>query len=95
MSEFGFQSLPPMSTIRSFADESEWNISSYMMDQHQKNENGNALIVSQMLESFRFPKDFKSLVYLSLCAFKQREFVMELNIGVDIPNELQAFFTGS
>jgi len=66
MSEFGFQSLPPMPTICSFADESEWNISSYIMDQHQKNESGNALIVSQMLESFRFPKDFESLVYLSL-----------------------------
>jgi beta-mannosidase len=66
MSEFGFQSLPPLDTIRTYAEEPDWNISSYIMEQHQKNENGNALIVSQMLDSFLLPKDFASLVYLSL-----------------------------
>lgn len=66
MSEFGFQSLPPLDTIRTYAEEADWNITSYIMEQHQKNENGNALMVSQMLDSFRLPKDFKSLVYLSL-----------------------------
>jgi beta-mannosidase len=66
MSEFGFQSLPPLATIRTYAEEAEWNITSYIMEQHQKNESGNALMVSQMLDSFRLPKDFESLVYLSL-----------------------------
>ncbi|MGV8026486.1 MAG: glycoside hydrolase family 2 protein [Anaerolineaceae bacterium] len=66
MSEFGFQSLPPLETIRTYAKESEWNITSYIMEQHQKNNNGNALMVSQMLDSFQLPKDFESLVYLSL-----------------------------
>jgi len=31
-----------------------------------KNESGNALMVSQMLSTFRLPKDFDSLVYLSM-----------------------------
>jgi beta-mannosidase len=66
MSEFGFQALPSMATIRTYADESEWNISSYVMEQHQKNAQGNTLIVTQMLDHFLLPKDFKSLVYLSL-----------------------------
>jgi len=66
MSEFGFQSLPPLETIRTYAEKPDWNITSYIMEQHQKNENGNALIVSQMLDSFLLPKDFESLVYLSL-----------------------------
>ncbi|MEJ2757315.1 MAG: glycoside hydrolase family 2 protein [Anaerolineales bacterium] len=66
MSEFGFQALPPMDTIRTFADESEWNMTSYIMEQHQKNASGNSLMVKQMLDSFRLPKDFQSMVYLSL-----------------------------
>lgn len=66
MSEFGFQSLPPLATIRTYAEEADWNMTSYMMEQHQKNDNGNALMVAQMLNTFRLPKDFESLVYLSL-----------------------------
>lgn len=66
MSEFGFQSLPPLATIRTFAAEPDWNMTSYIMEQHQKHPSGNALIVSQMLDSFRMPKDFASLVYLSM-----------------------------
>jgi beta-mannosidase len=66
MSEFGFQALPPLSTIRTFADESEWNMTSYIMEQHQKNASGNSIMVGQMLDTFRLPKDFESLVYLSM-----------------------------
>jgi beta-mannosidase len=65
MSEFGFQALPPLETIRTYAAESDWNMTSYVMDQHQKNASGNSLIVGQMLDTFRMPKDFESLVYLS------------------------------
>jgi beta-mannosidase len=66
MSEFGFQALPPLATIRTYADEPEWNMTSYIMEQHQKNASGNSLMVGQMLDTFRLPKDFDSLVYLSL-----------------------------
>ncbi len=66
MSEFGFQALPPLATIRTYADEADWNMTSYIMERHQKNDNGNALMVAQMLDTFRLPKDFESLVYLSL-----------------------------
>jgi len=66
MSEFGFQSLPPLATIKTFANESQWNITSYTMEHHQRHATGNSLIVSQMTESFRLPKDFPSLVYLSM-----------------------------
>ncbi len=66
MSEFGFQALPPLETIRTYAEESEWNMTSYIMEQHQKNASGNVLMVRQMLDTFRLPKDFESLVYLSL-----------------------------
>jgi beta-mannosidase len=66
MSEFGFQALAPLATIRTYADEADWNITSYVMERHQKNDSGNALMVAQMLDTFRLPKDFDALVYLSL-----------------------------
>ncbi len=66
MSEFGFQALPPIETIRTFAEEADRNMTSYIMEQHQKNSSGNALMVGQMLETFRLPGDFESLVYLSM-----------------------------
>jgi len=66
MSEFGFQALPPLATIRTFADKADWNMTSYIMEQHQKNASGNSLMVGQMLDTFRLPKDFPSLVYLSM-----------------------------
>ncbi len=66
MSEFGFQALPLLETIRTYAAEPDWNMTSYIMERHQKNDSGNALIVGQMLDTFRLPKDFDSLVYLSM-----------------------------
>lgn len=66
MSEFGFQALPPLETIRTYAAEADWNMTSYIMEQHQKNDSGNSLMVGQMLDTFRLPKDFDSLVYLSM-----------------------------
>lgn len=66
MSEFGFQALPPMETIKTYAQEADWNMTSYIMERHQKNDSGNQLMVAQMLDTFRLPKDFESLVYLSL-----------------------------
>ncbi len=66
MSEFGFQALPPLATIRTYAEEADWNMTSYIMERHQKNDSGNSLMVGQMLDTFRLPKDFPSLVYLSM-----------------------------
>jgi len=66
MSEFGFQALPPMETIRTYAEEEDWNMTSYVMERHQKNDSGNSLMVGQMLDTFRLPKDFEALVYLSM-----------------------------
>jgi beta-mannosidase len=60
------QSLPPLDTIRTYADEADWNMTSYIMEHHQKNDRGNGLIIAQMTDTFRMPKDFPALVYLSL-----------------------------
>lgn len=66
MSEFGFQALPPLKTIATYADPADWNMTSYVMEHHQRSGSGNGLMIAQMADTFRMPKDFASLVYLSL-----------------------------
>ncbi len=66
MSEFGFQSLPPFETVQAYAEEKDWNITSYIMEHHQRSFKGNGLMISQMTDTFRMPKDFPMLVYLSM-----------------------------
>lgn len=64
-SEFGFQSFPEPKTIAAFALPEDRNISSYVMDFHQRSWVGNGIIMSYMLSWFRQPKDFDSFVWLS------------------------------
>lgn len=64
-SEFGFQSLPPLATIATYAPPDEWNLTSYLMEHHQRNADGNGRMVAYMGYHFRLPSDFPSLVYLT------------------------------
>src|SRR5690606_7549079 len=64
-SEFGFQSFTSMNVIESFAEEKDRNPSSPVMENHQRNEGGNARILETMTRYFRFPRDFDQMVYLS------------------------------
>ena len=65
-SEFGFQSFPSLRLIKEFADSPEdLNISSAVMEHHQRNKGGNARIAETMFRNFRFPMDFGNFVYLS------------------------------
>jgi beta-mannosidase len=65
-SEFGFQSFPSLRLIKEFATSDEdLNISSAVMEHHQRNKGGNARIAETMFRNFRFPMDFGNFVYLS------------------------------
>ncbi len=64
-SEFGFQSFPSMKIAQQFASGDDLNISSPVMESHQKNRGGNARIAETMFRYFRFPMDFADFVYLS------------------------------
>ena len=64
-SEFGFESFPPFKTIRSFAIEEDFNIFSPVMEAHQKLPGGNGKILHYISETYRYPKDFQSLIYIS------------------------------
>ena len=65
-SEFGFQSYPSLHIVKQFATSKEdLNISSAVMESHQKNKGGNARIAETMFRYFRFPTDFGNFCYLS------------------------------
>ncbi len=65
LSEFGFQSLPSLKTVKSFAPPEERNIFSPVMESHQKNKGANGKILHYISETFRYPKDFEQLLYVS------------------------------
>jgi beta-mannosidase len=66
MSEFGFQAFPTMNTIKFYAEPEDLNLTSYIMEHHQRGNHGNGLIIAQMTDMFRMPKDFTAWIYLSL-----------------------------
>jgi beta-mannosidase len=66
MSEFGFQSLPPLKTIKTYADEDHWNLTDYMIEHHQRSPYASALFMGQMAFHFMMPADFPALVYLTM-----------------------------
>jgi beta-mannosidase len=64
-SEFGYQSFPSMATIRSYAAKEDWNVTSPVMEHHQRNQRGNSIIVEMFTRYFRMPDGFENFVYLS------------------------------
>ena len=66
MSEFGFQSLPPLKTIRTYATEDHWNLTDYMIEHHQRSPYASPLFMGQMAQHYMMPVDFPSLVYVTM-----------------------------
>ena len=64
-SEFGFQSFPSLETVRRYAPEDQWNVTSPVMEHHQRNPRGNTIIVETMTRYFRLPESFENFLYLS------------------------------
>ena len=64
-SEFGFESLPDIKTIRLFAEEKDYDIHSPVFSAHQKCNSGNDKMLYYIASRFRLPEKFEDLVYLS------------------------------
>ncbi len=64
-SEFGYQSFPSLETIRRYAGPSELNVTSPVMEHHQRNTGGNSKIIEMFSRYFRMPSGFANFVYLS------------------------------
>ncbi len=64
-SEFGFQSFPSFHIVKGFSDETNWNITSPIMEYHQRHPRGNSIILETMSRYFRIPDSFEKFLYLS------------------------------
>ena len=64
-SEFGFQSFPSNALIETFTNPDDRNVSSDVMEVHQRNPGGNARIVETIQRYFRFPEKFEDMTFLS------------------------------
>jgi beta-mannosidase len=64
-SEFGFQSFPSPRLIETFTEPEDRNVSSAVMDVHQRNDGGNSRIVETLARYFRFPDNFDEMCWLS------------------------------
>lgn len=64
-SEFGYMAFPSFDNVRKFCPEDQLNVSSPVMDLHQKNFRGNTAMVGMFGYYFRMPEKFADMVYLS------------------------------
>ena len=65
VSEFGFQSFPCLQTIESFTEPQDRNISSRVMERHQRNRTANGKIINYLIQTYPYPLTFDDLVYCS------------------------------
>lgn len=64
-SEFGFESLPDIKTVRTFAQKEDYDIHSPVFSAHQKCNSGNDKMLYYIASRFCIPEDFEDLIYLS------------------------------
>lgn len=64
-SEFGFESLPDLKTIKTFAEPKDYSLSSPVFKAHQKCANGNDKMVYYIASRFNLPERFVDYIYLS------------------------------
>ncbi|HUX21325.1 MAG TPA: glycoside hydrolase family 2 protein [Spirochaetia bacterium] len=64
-SEFGYQSFPSLSAVEAFAPEDQRNLTSPVMEHHQKNRRGNTIIIESLSRYFRFPDGLANMLFLS------------------------------
>ncbi len=64
-SEYGFESIPNIKTIRTFAEESDLNLCGPVMEAHQKCAAGNEKLLYYTAQMCRYPYSFEKLIYAS------------------------------
>ena len=67
-SEFGFESLPDLKTIKTFAEKEDYDLHSPVFLSHQKCGSGNRKMLYYIAKRFRLPQRFEDYVYLSQLA---------------------------
>lgn len=62
-SEYGFESIPDIKTVRTFARDDDLNLMSPVMEAHQKCENGNEKLMYYLAQMVHYPYSFRDLIY--------------------------------
>ncbi|HRX07874.1 MAG TPA: glycoside hydrolase family 2 protein [Candidatus Limiplasma sp.] len=65
LSEFGFQSFPSLPTVESFTLPEDRNLSSRIMERHQRNGLANGKIINYLIQTYQYPLRFDDLIYCS------------------------------
>ncbi|MDX9980145.1 MAG: glycoside hydrolase family 2 protein [Lentisphaeria bacterium] len=65
MSEFGFQSFPEPRTLAAFCAPGDLNLTSYVMDYHQRSANGNRKIFAYLLDWFKMPHGLANTLWMT------------------------------
>ena len=64
-SEFGFQSFPEPKTVRGYTEPQDRNVTTFVMEHHQRSGIGNTVIMQYLLDWFRLPTSFEHNLWLS------------------------------
>ena len=65
VSEFGFQSLPGIKTVRTYAMGGNTNLCAPLMERHQRSGGGNELMLSQLAKFYPYAGTTEQLIYAS------------------------------
>jgi beta-mannosidase len=65
VSEFGFQSLPSIKTVRTYAMGGNTNLCAPLMERHQRSGGGNELMLSQLAKFYPYAGSTEQLIYAS------------------------------
>ncbi len=66
-SEYGFESLPDIRTLQTVVEPGQMNLTSCQMENHQKCENGSAILMYYLARYYRIPSDFEQMIYAAQC----------------------------
>ncbi|MCX7590047.1 MAG: glycoside hydrolase family 2 protein [Kiritimatiellae bacterium] len=89
-SEFGFQSFPGLRTLRAVLGPEDLNLTSPVMEHHQRSGIGNTVIVETVCRYFRLPQRLDDLFYLS-----QLVQAMAIQTGVEHWRRIKPFCMGT
>lgn len=90
VSEFGYQSFPSYSTVKTYAAEKDMNLTSPVMEFHQRSPSGNTIMIENFARYFRFPKSIKDMLYLS-----QVQQSVAMRTAIDYWRSLRPYCMGS
>lgn len=64
-SEYGYEALPSIKTVKSYAEGDDLNMYSPVMELHQKKPGGTVMITSYASRNYRYPNSLEELIYTS------------------------------